>query len=88
MTLFNGLVVAMTATHQLWKMPSGLRVGLTRGEVIAILGHVPGGARPDGTVFNALACSEGPRDFVNWSAEIAFGPDKRVQSISFVSLSP
>lgn len=86
--ILNGLVIAMTATDQLWDMPSGLRVGLTRGEVIAILGRVPGGVRPDADIFNALVCSEGPQDVANWYTAIAFGSDKRVQSISFVSLAP
>lgn len=84
----NNLVIGMTATDQIWDMPSGLRIGLTRGEVIAILGRVPGGARPDADKFNALVCSEGPQDIANWYAAIAFGPDKRVESISFVSLAP
>ncbi|AML51069.1 hypothetical protein [Falsihalocynthiibacter arcticus] len=86
--ILNNLVIGMTATDQIWDMPSGLRVGLTRGEVIAILGRVPGGARPDADVFNAIVCSEAPQDVANWYAAIAFGPDKRVQSIKFISLAP
>jgi hypothetical protein len=86
--ILNGLVIGMTATDKMWDMPSGLRVGLTRGEVIAILGRVPSGVAPDADIFNALVCSEAPQDFANWYAVIVFGPDKRVESISFVSLAP
>lgn len=60
--LLNDLVIGMIATDQMWDMPSGLRVGLTRGEVIAILGRVPGGAVPDADVFNAPVCAEAPQD--------------------------
>ncbi len=86
--ILNGLVIGITATDQMWDMPSGLRVGLTRGEVIAILGRAPSGAAPDADIFNALVCSEGPQDIANWHAVIVFGPDKRVESISFISLAP
>lgn len=86
--ILDGLVVRMTATSPMWQMPSGLRVGLTRGDVIAILGNVPGGASPDAGDVNIPVCTEAPQDFANWEAIIAFGHDKRVKSIQFVSLSP
>lgn len=86
--ILNDIVIGMTATDPIWDMPSGLRVGLTRGEVIAILGRVPSGAAPDADKFNAIVCTEGPQDVANWYAVIVFGPDKRVESISFVSLAP
>lgn len=86
--ILDGLVIGMTATHPMWDMPSGLLVGLTRGVVIAILGRVPSGATPDSDIFNVLVCSEGPQDVANWYAAFAFGPDKRVQSISFVNFAP
>ncbi|WP_342076335.1 hypothetical protein [Yoonia sp. SS1-5] len=86
--VLDGLVVRMTSINPMWDMPSGLRVGLTRGEVIAILGDVPGGASPDVGDFNIPVCTEAPRDFANWEAMISFGPDKRVESIQFVSISP
>lgn len=86
--ILNGLVIGMTATDPMWDMPSGLQVGLTRGEVIAVLGRVPGGAAPDADVFSALVCSEAPQDIANWYAVFVFGPDKRVESISFSSLAP
>ncbi len=86
--ILDDLVVRMEAAHPMWEMPSGLRVGLTRGEVIAILGRVPNGTAPDAGDFNVTVCTEAPQDFANWEATIAFGPDKRVESISLVSVSP
>ena len=86
--ILDDLVVRMDASHSMWDMPSGLRIGLTRGEVIAILGNVPGGASPDTGDFNIRVCTEAPQDFANWEATIAFGSDKRVERIRFVSVSP
>lgn len=85
--ILNDQIIRMTATSQGWNMPSGLRVGLTRGEVIVILGRLPSDTRPDDGVFNIPVCSEAPRELANWYSEITFGPDKRVESISFISFS-
>lgn len=86
--ILDGLVIAMQATDAAWDMPSGLRVGLTRGEVIAILGRVPSGEAPTAERYNALVCSEAPQDIANWYAAIGFGSDKRVESINFITLAP
>lgn len=86
MDIIDNLIIGMTTTDPTWEMPSGLRVGLTRGEVIAILGGVPGRAAADADKFEVLVCSEAPQDIANWHAVIAFGTDKRVERISFTSL--
>lgn len=86
--LFQSTVVGMTATAASWDMPSGLRVGLTRGEVIQILGHTPNGAQSGAERFSVLGCLDAQDDFAKLYAVIAFGPDKRVQSISLSSLAP
>ncbi|GLQ35997.1 hypothetical protein GCM10007939_22810 [Amylibacter marinus] len=86
--ILNDLVIGMSATDPVWDMPSGLRVGLTRGEVIAILGGLPRGAAPDADRFSAFVCSEGVQDIAHMNAVIVFGQDKRVESISFTSLEP
>lgn len=86
--IFRNVVIGMSATTALWEMPSGLRVGLTRGEVIQILGRAPGGATPTAEKFSVLGCLEDRDSFAKLYAVIVFGPDKRVQSISLASLAP
>lgn len=86
--ILHNRVIGMRATTPLWEMPSGLRVGLTRGEVIQILGHPPDGTAPNAEKFSALACLGDQDDFAKWYAVIVFGPDKRVQSLHFASLAP
>lgn len=86
--VFQDVVIGMKATQSLWEMPSGLRVGLTRGEVIQILGNAPNGAENMAEKFSALVCLDDQDTFAKWYAVIVFGQDKRVQSISFASLSP
>lgn len=86
--ILQDVVIGMKATEPLWEMPSGLRVGLTRGEVIRILGYVPNGEEPTAEKFSALVCLDDQDTFAKWYAVIVFGQDKRVQSISFASLSP
>ena len=86
--IFQGTVMEMeTATLQ-WEMPSGLKVGLTRGEVISILGRVPNGGATTSQRFDSLVCVGDQDTSAEWYVVIAFGQDKRVQSISFSSLSP
>lgn len=85
--IFRDVVFAMSTTSPDWPMPSGLRVGMTRGDVIRILGRVPKGYTATSQRFHFLVCSE-ERDAENeWSILIKFGQDKRVQSIDFVSPS-
>lgn len=85
--LVQDIVVAMSTTSPDWHLPSGLRVGLTRGEVIRILGRVPNGYTATSQTFVAHVCSEHQDADDEWSLLIAFGQDKRVSSISFVSPS-
>lgn len=86
--IFRNVVIGMNATTALWEMPSGLRVGLTRGEVIQLLGRAPNGATPTAKKFTTLMCSEDQEKFAEWNAVIVFGPDKRVQSTGFANFAP
>ena len=86
--ILEGRVIEAHATSPEWETPAGLRVGLTRGEVVRILGRVPSGALPTADRFTALSCMGDQDDFPLWYAAIAFGQDKRVQSISFTHLAP
>ena len=85
--IFRDVVIAMSTTSPDWKMPSGLRVGLTRGEVIRILGRVPNGYTATSQVFDSHVCLEDRPPDVEWTILIEFGQDKRVQSIDFISPS-
>lgn len=82
---FNDAVISMSTTSPNWRMPSGIRVGLTRGEVIRILGRVPNGYPATAQKFVVSVCSEIQDADDEWSALIEFGQDKRVNRISFVS---
>lgn len=85
--IFQRKVYGMSTTSPDWRMPSGLRVGLTRGEVIRILGRVPNGYDATSDMYYTHACSEVQDGDDEWSILIEFGQDKRVESISFVSPS-
>ncbi|MCV2894329.1 hypothetical protein [Lentibacter sp. XHP0401] len=85
--IFQDAVVAMSTTSPDWEMPSGLRVGLTRGEVIRLLGRVPDGYTATSQTFTSYVCSEKPVPDPEWTMVIEFGQDKRVERIYFVSLS-
>ncbi|KJZ18534.1 hypothetical protein [Loktanella sp. S4079] len=85
---YQDMVVTMSATSPRWQMPSGLRVGLTRGEVIAILGRVPASYTARAEDFAIPVCSDGDSiAFSKWFALIAFGQDKRVNGLTFVTPS-
>jgi hypothetical protein len=85
---FQGVVMEIEAKTPKWKMPSGIKVGLTRGEVINILGHVPSGSTATSQSFSSLACMGEQDLYPVWYVVINFGHDKRVETISFASLSP
>lgn len=85
--IFRDVVIAMSTTSPDWEMPSGLRVGMTRGEVIRILGRVPDGYTATSNTFATHVCSEKVDADDEWTILIEFGHDKRVQSIDFVSPS-
>ncbi len=85
---FLGAIIEMEATTSQWEMPSGLKVGLTRGEVISILGRVPNGGGATSQKFDALVCLGNQDLSPEWYFIINFGQDKRVETISFTSLSP
>lgn len=85
--IFRDVVIAMSTTSPDWQMPSGLRVGLTRGEVIRILGRVPNGSDATSQLFHTRVCSKKRDADDEWSILIEFGQDKRVQSIDFISPS-
>lgn len=83
--IYHDRVFGMSATSPDWRMPSGLRVGLTRGEVIRILGRVPSGYDATSDMYYTHVCSEVQDADDEWSILIEFGQDKRVDSINFVS---
>ena len=85
-------MVTMSATSPQWRMPSGLGVGLTRGEVIRILGRVPNGHTAMSQGFAIPVCTENQGDgdrvvYNTWYALIEFGLNKRVSRILFVTSS-
>lgn len=84
----NGVIIEMEAIIPDWEMPSGLRVGLTRGEVIRILGRVPNGGDATAQRIDSLSCFGDQDTSSEWYFMVNFGQDKRVQSISFTDLSP
>ncbi|MCO4843011.1 MAG: hypothetical protein KC439_08920 [Yoonia sp.] len=84
----RGVVTDMQSTEHKWQMPSGLKVGLSRGEVIRILGRVPSGEAPTADRFAMLSCATDRRSYAAWYAVISFGQDKRVKRISMTSMSP
>jgi hypothetical protein len=84
---FQNAVVAMSTTSPIWSMPSGIKVGMTRGEVIRILGRAPHGYPATSRVFTTHACSDIPDAPDEWIVFIDFGQDKRVKSISFATPS-
>tara|TARA_R110002126_G_scaffold30259_7_gene99238 strand:- start:115565 stop:116524 length:960 start_codon:yes stop_codon:yes gene_type:complete len=88
MDTYQGAIIEMEATTPFWEMPSGIKVGSTRGEVISILGRVPNGAAATSKKFGALVCLDDRETAAEWYVVINFGHDKRVQSISFASISP
>ena len=85
--IFQGKVSAMATTSPDWPMPSGLRVGLTRGEVIRILGRVPRGYLATSQTFATHVCSETRDAEDDWTITIEFGQNKRVSSLTFTSPS-
>ncbi|WP_417794575.1 hypothetical protein [Terasakiella pusilla] len=85
--IFQDAVFAMSTTSPSWEMPSGVRVGMTRGEVIRLLGRVPNGYTATSQSFTAHVCSKDPVPDPEWTMVIDFGQDKRVDRIYFVSLS-
>lgn len=84
---FGGDIFEIVASAPFWQMPSGLRVGLTRGEVIRILGRVPGDDMPTADRFFAVACADNQSAPGNWHLTITFGPDKRVRNIVLTTIS-
>ena len=83
----QGKVYGMSTTSPSWQTPSGLSVGLTRGEVIRILGRVPYGHSAMSDRYYSPVCSDMPDAEDEWGILIEFGQDKRVDSISFISPS-
>lgn len=85
--IFQDKVYGISTTSPSWKTPSGLRVGLTRGEVIRILGRVPNGYNATSDRIYIHVCSYVQDADDEWGILVEFGQDKRVGSISFVSPS-
>lgn len=85
--IFQDKVYGMSTTSERWETPSGLRVGLTRGEVFRILGRVPDGYNATSSRIHTHVCSVVQDAEDEWGMLIEFGQDKRVGSISFVSPS-
>ena len=85
--IFQDKVYGMSTTSLGWDTPSGLRVGLTRGEVIRILGRVPSGYDATSDSFFTNVCSNVKDVEDEWGFLIEFGQDKRAGRLSFVSAS-
>ena len=85
--IFQDKVYGMSTTSPRWDTPSGLRVGLTRGEVIRILGRVPGGYASTSDRIYTHVCSDVQDAEDAWGILIEFGQDKRVESLSLISPS-
>ena len=88
MDTHQGVITELEATSPFWEMPSGIKVGSTRGEVISILGRVPEGATATSQKFGVNACMDKEGSYPVWYVVIKFGHDKRVQSISLMNVSP
>lgn len=88
MDTYQGVITELEATSSFWEMPSGIKVGSTRGEVISILGRVPDGATATSQKFGVNACMNKEDSYPVWYVVIKFGHDKRVQSISLASSLP
>lgn len=84
---FQDKVYGMSTTSANWRTPSGLRVGMTRGEVIRILGRVPYGHSATSDAYYSHICPDVQDAQDEWGIWIEFGQDKRVDSISFISTS-
>ncbi|WP_123791802.1 hypothetical protein [Pacificibacter maritimus] len=85
--IFQETVVALSTTSPDWKMPSGLRVGLTRGEVIRLLGTVPNGYTATASSFASHVCMDNAVSDPEWTMVIDFGQNNRVDNIYFVNAS-
>lgn len=81
-------VIGMVSTSSDWDTPSGLRVGLSRDEVIGILGRVPRGQADKGHEISAPVCRDTQQTAITWYALIGFGQDDRVLNIRFASRAP
>lgn len=84
----NDVVIGMASTSSDWDTPSGLRVGLTRGDVSRILGQVPSGQSGDAREIFYYACLDAQDPTAEWYVVIGFGHDNRVQNISFGTVAP
>ncbi|UWQ07076.1 hypothetical protein [Aliiroseovarius crassostreae] len=87
---FQDVVVTISASSPNWQLPSGLRVGLTRGEVIRILGRVPASYTAQSQSFAIQTCPQGQGaeeqvPFGKWFALIEFGQDKRVSRLTLLT---
>lgn len=85
--IFEDEIVSMSSTSPTWTTPSGLKVGLTRGEVIRLLGRVPVGYDPTSDSFSTDACADQQGDLAAWTINIDFGHDKRVSRITLAVFS-
>jgi hypothetical protein len=87
-SLMDEAVIGITAATADWPTPSGLKIGLTRGEVVRILGHVPSGVYAADDRFTLPICPTVAGDASEWTAEIDFGQDRRVATIGFLGPLP
>ena len=85
--LFQGKVHGLSTTRHGLNTPSGIEVGLSRGEVIRILGRVPSGYAATADQFVVPVCMDVPDSEDEWAFLIEFGQNKRVARLSFVSPS-
>lgn len=81
-------VIGLEALSSNWNTPSGLEVGLARGDVIKILGGVPGAEMASAARFGVLGCVGDTGDHSRWFLGMTFGPDGRLQAIGMTDLAP
>lgn len=88
----RGEIDVIHAYGAMFATPSGLRVGLSRDEATAILGHEPDPANLNDGVYSFSGCPEttGGKQLwtESWYFEFAFGADGRLSLIRFVTDRP
>lgn len=87
----RGEVDVIHAYSGMFATPSGLRVGMSRDEAIAILGREPDPEYLNEGAYSFSACPEtrdGKQLWYDWYFEFAFGEDGRLSLIRFVADRP
>lgn len=86
--VFQNRVIGLEAMSSNWETPSGIAVGVARGDVVKILGGVPGGEAATAARFGVLGCAGEADESPNWFMGMTFGPDGLVKAIGMTHLAP